>query len=86
MLCIPSVRDITILHAMGTATIDMFRKLEFSKERLRDKPILYKMALQSHSSGQSALECRSNDQTCVCVCTHVHVHVHACEPVPCVMV
>ena len=42
------------LYPVGIATMDTLKKLEFQKYRLRDKPILHKMALQGHSSSRSA--------------------------------
>ena len=49
MPCIPSVRDITILYPVGTATMDTRRTLE--NER-RDKLILLETVLQSRSLRQ----------------------------------
>ena len=58
MPCIPSVRNITILYPMGTATMDTHRTLE--KER-KDKLILLKTVLQSRSLSRLSNSDRTSD-------------------------
>ena len=60
MPCIPSACDITILYPVGTATMDMLRKLEFLKRKTQRQVYLTRNGLTKPLFESTGLERRSN--------------------------